>query len=368
MPFPRARRGAGLSRSRAVNAFLLLTDVPARAGRLAREIAHLGPSLVVDLLDPDRAEVLPEPAAVRVVVADVAFRGSAPVAGIRRHLDRLGARRPPLVCLLHEDTPRARTQALALGAAHLLPADKAPALLAEAFRPSPCHDRSAMAPEEAVARAGAVVTRILDLGRAGTVVPETVSEGAALIEGALRRTDLRAWLDVVRRFDDTTHQHCLLVAGLAAGFGLRLGVRPRDLRRLTEAALLHDIGKSLVPHEVLSKPGRLDGGELTSMRAHPVLGYEMLRGQGYSGEMLAVARSHHEMLDGTGYPDRLRGAEVPDLVRLVTVCDIYAALVERRPYKAPMAGGEAYAVLRDMGAKLDQDLVRAFAPVAGAVA
>lgn len=324
--------------------------------------------MVVDVLDPEQSEVLPDPAAVRVVVADVAFRGSAPVAGIKRHLDRLGARRPPLVCLLHEDTPRARTQALALGATHLLPADKASALLAEVFPPSTPLDASDIAPAEAVARAGAVLTRILDLGRAGTVLPETVSEGAALIEGALRRTDLRAWLNVVRRFDDTTHQHCLLVAGLAAGFGLRLGLNTGDLRRLTEAALLHDIGKSLVPHEILSKPGRLDGAELVAMRAHPVLGYEMLRGQGYSGEMLAVARSHHEMLDGSGYPDGLRGVEVSDLVRLVTVCDIFAALIERRPYKATMPACEAYAVLLNMGAKLDQDLVRAFASVASVAA
>ncbi|MGW5837884.1 HD-GYP domain-containing protein [Methylorubrum extorquens] len=349
-----------------MNAFLLLTDTPARAGRLAREIAALGPSLIVDLLDPDPSEVLPDPAAVRAVIADVVFRGSTAVAGIKRHLDRVSGRRPPLVCLLHEDTPRARSQVLALGATHLLPADKAPALLAEVFLPLNGGE-AAMAPAAAVARADEVLTRILALSREGIVLPEAVSEGAALIEGALRRTELRTWLDVVRRYDDTTHQHCLLVAGLAAGFGIRLGVRPEDLRRLTEAALLHDIGKSLVPHEVLSKPSRLDAAELASMRAHPVLGYEMLRGQGFSGEMLAVARSHHEMLDGSGYPDGLRGAEVPDLVRLVTVCDIFAALVERRPYKAPMAGSEANAILQGMGEKLDQDLVRAFAPVAGSV-
>ena len=139
-----------------VNAFLLLTDTPARAGRLAREIAALGPSLVVDLLDPNQSEVLLDPAAVRAVIADVVFRGSTAVAGIKRHLDRLGGRRPPLVCLLHEDTPRARTQALALGAMHLLPANKAPALLAEAFRPLG-NDAAASAPAAAVTNTGFTV-------------------------------------------------------------------------------------------------------------------------------------------------------------------------------------------------------------------
>ncbi len=80
-------------------------------------------------------------------------------------------------------------------------------------------------------------------------------------------------------------------------------------------------------------------------------------------DLLSVVRSHHEMLDGSGYPDRLRGGEIPDLVRLVTICDIHAALIERRPYKAPMDAGKAYAILESMAGRLDADLVRAFQPV-----
>lgn len=93
----------------------------------------------------------------------------------------------------------------------------------------------------------------------------------------------------------------------------------------------------------------------------------MLRGQGFSALMLAVVRSHHELLDGSGYPDGLWGGAIPDLVRLITVCDIFGALIERRPYRAPMSGGEAYAILEGMGEKLDRDLVRAFQPVADLV-
>ena len=84
--------------------------------------------------------------------------------------------------------------------------------------------------------------------------------------------------------------------------------------------------------------------------------------------MLAVVRSHHEMLDGSGYPDGLTGWEIPDLVRLVTVCDIYGALIERRPYRAPMPAGKAYGILVSMAGRLDADLVRAFRPVADAFA
>jgi HD-GYP domain-containing protein (c-di-GMP phosphodiesterase class II) len=79
---------------------------------------------------------------------------------------------------------------------------------------------------------------------------------------------------------------------------------------------------------------------------------------------LAVVRSHHEYLDGSGYPDGLRAAEIPDLVRLITICDIYAALMEARPYKHPKSAREAFAILERMGTKLDGDLVRAFGRVA----
>lgn len=323
-----------------VGAFLLLTDTPDRAARLARDLAAVGPSLVLDVLDPDQADRTPDPATVRAVVSDISFRGPAPVAGLKRHLDRLGRERPPYVCLLHEDTSRARTQALALGATHVVPAARASSLIGAEFSAKP--DAADRAP-----------------------VAEAVS--AELIEGALRQADVRAWLDVVWRFDDATHQHCLLVAGLAAGFGRQIGLGRHDCRRLTEAALLHDIGKSRIPHSILNKPGRLDAEEMAVMRTHPVIGYEMLRSGGYPADMLAVVRSHHEMLDGSGYPDGLRDRELPDLVRLVTVCDIFGALVERRPYKPPMGGDQACDILRGMGDKLDRDLVRAFGPVAEAV-
>ncbi|SFN03950.1 HD-GYP domain-containing protein [Methylobacterium pseudosasicola] len=83
--------------------------------------------------------------------------------------------------------------------------------------------------------------------------------------------------------------------------------------------------------------------------------------------MLAAVRSHHEMIDGTGYPDGLRGWEVPDFVRLVTVCDVYGALIERRPYRASMCGQKAYGILQSMAGQLDDDLIRALKPVAVAV-
>ena len=351
-----------------VHTFLLLTDTPLRGERLARSLGALGPSLVVDLLDPGQAGLQPDPASLRAVISDVMFNRSAPLAGLKRHLDRLGPNRPPYLCLLHEDTPRARVQAQALGAVHTLRAEHASNGLAGVLSPLLVGAEERPVPVmEDVARAGAALTRIFDLGRSGgAITPEVVAAGARLIEGALRRSDVRAWLDVVWRFDDATHQHCLLVAGLAAGFAQHLGLRHVDCQHLTRAALLHDVGKSRLPLAILNKPMGLSDEEATTVRTHTVLGHEMLRHQGYPEVMLAVVRSHHEYLDGSGYPDGLRADAIPDLVRLVTICDIFGALIERRPYKRPMAGEEAYAILTGMGGKLDQALVRAFRPVAAA--
>jgi putative nucleotidyltransferase with HDIG domain len=347
---------------------LLLTDAPARGRRLARGLDALGDALVVDVLDPDADSAALPGGDVAAVVGDVSLAQSRQVAELRRRLDRFGPRRPPFLCLLHEDTPRARAQADALGATRILRAGLAARMLAGTLRGMALGGGAAPTSlAGSVAGADAVLSRILELGRSGdAVTPDLIAAGADLVEQAVRRSDVRSWLDVVRRFDDATHQHCLIVAGLAAGFARHLRLGRADSQILTQAALLHDVGKSRIPLDILNKPARLDPREMAVMRGHPVLGHEMLTGQAYPEALLAVVRSHHEALDGTGYPDGLRGDRIPDLVRLVTVCDVFGALVERRPYKRSSSGEQAYAVLQDMGGKLDRDLVRAFQPLAEA--
>ena len=98
------------------------------------------------------------------------------------------------------------------------------------------------------------------------------------------------------------------------------------------------------------------------MQGHAKLGYDALRGvPGISAEVLDAVRHHHEFLDGTGYPDRLQGAEISDLVRVLTIADIFAALIEVRAYRPPMERGKAYSILLEMaGTKLEKALVVAF--------
>jgi putative nucleotidyltransferase with HDIG domain len=357
-----------------VRSVVLLTNSPTRGQKLNDLSFGRWQIIVVDVLDPDLALTSIDPNSVAALISDVPLTNSVEVASVRRYLKQFGAGDRPYLCILHEESPRAHAQAHALGASRVIsardPFERIAALLAEVVpvpKPTPT---PAIEPAVATAAAAAAtsLTRLFDLGRAGQAPnPALLTEGATLVLGALDQADIRGWLDVVWRFDDATHQHCLLVAGLAAGFGRQLGLKLADCRALTEAALLHDLGKAQIPHAILNKPGRLDAAEQAVMRTHPALGHAMLRKQGgFPDIMLAVVRSHHEALDGSGYPDGLEGPDIPDLVRLVTVCDIFGALIEHRPYKAPLDPGEAYRILAGMAGKVDMDLVRAFGPLATA--
>jgi putative nucleotidyltransferase with HDIG domain len=202
--------------------------------------------------------------------------------------------------------------------------------------------------------------------RNGKSINLTDAENATseIVDG-ITQNGLGAWLDDVRRYHEGTFQHCLLVTGVAVGFALDLRFTSADVKRLGMAATLHDIGKARVPLSILDKPGRLEPLEDEIMKRHPVLGYELLKDlAGISPEVLDGVRHHHEYLDGSGYPDALTAPKISDLVRLLTISDIFAALVERRPYKPAMSRQDAYKVLCGMDGKLEGSLVKAFRKVA----
>ncbi len=185
------------------------------------------------------------------------------------------------------------------------------------------------------------------------------------IINSIAQNGLSAWLDDVRHYHEGTFQHCLLVTGVAVGFALELGFANPDVQRLGLAATLHDIGKSHIPLSILDKPGRLDPGEEEIMRRHPVIGYELLKDiSDVSPEILDGVRHHHEYLDGSGYPDALMAPEISDLVRLLTISDIFAALIESRSYRPAMPRQNAYKILCGMDGKLERSLVKAFRNVA----
>ena len=140
-------------------------------------------------------------------------------------------------------------------------------------------------------------------------------------------------LNKFREFDNNTYIHSVNVAILATLIGLQMGFTGQTLRELTLGAMLHDIGKSAIPLEILNKPSNLTDVELEIIKNHPVLGEEILRRTSLSSEVLAIIRHHHERWNGKGYPDGVRKRAISLNTQIVTVADVFDALVGDRPYR-----------------------------------
>ncbi|WP_428505958.1 HD-GYP domain-containing protein [Roseateles sp.] len=135
--------------------------------------------------------------------------------------------------------------------------------------------------------------------------------------------------------DDYTYMHSVAVCALMVSLSRQLGLDDAQTREAGMAGLLHDIGKMMMPLNVLNKPGQLTEAEFDIMRSHPMRGYMMLKEGGAVPESaLDVCLHHHEKMDGSGYPQGLKGEEISLLARMGAVCDVYDAITSTRPYKA----------------------------------
>lgn len=309
---------------------------------------------------------------IAAVITDVGFNRPADINRLRHLLSQPRALAAPIFAILRNDSRLEKVQASAVGATSLLPADT-PAddildRLMNIFQTKNSASESVVSPavKQDVDRASFQFVNMFGaIARNQLVRKIDVDNAAQSVMSAVTENGIRPWLEVVWTYDDATYQHCLLVTGLAAAFAADLGFSNNDQQLVIRSALLHDIGKAKIPLAILNKPAALTDDELVVMRTHAEIGHRILSQQGgYEPDVLAAVRSHHEMLDGSGYPDGLTGAQISDLVRIVTICDIYTALIEHRPYRAPMEPGQAFQILEAMDGKIEQALVQAFARVA----
>jgi putative two-component system response regulator len=159
--------------------------------------------------------------------------------------------------------------------------------------------------------------------------------------------------------------HCHRIANHAGAIGRALGLDARDLQVLHRGGFLHDIGMLAISPKVLLKPGRLDPDEFALVRSHTVIGDDLCRNLRSLQPVRPIVRHHHERLDGSGYPDGLRGDEVPLLAQIVGVVDTYDAITSRRPYQPALSSDEAVAVLRQEAARgwRQPAIVEAFAEI-----
>ncbi|MDQ6828809.1 MAG: tetratricopeptide repeat protein [Gemmatimonadota bacterium] len=154
---------------------------------------------------------------------------------------------------------------------------------------------------------------------------------------------VRGWGRSIESTDSYTFGHSERVANYAFILGTAMGLDDIELTTLRMGAYLHDLGKIRVPHEILSKPGRLTPDEFDLMKMHPVYGLELLAAVEFPWNLKPIVRSHHEHYDGGGYPDRLRGDEIPTTAHLICAVDVYDALTTTRSYRGAMTHDEAIA-------------------------
>ncbi len=160
--------------------------------------------------------------------------------------------------------------------------------------------------------------------------------------------------------DPYTRGHSQRVADLSVATGQRLRLPDRTLKHLLYGGVLHDIGKIGIPERILGKQAVLTEDEMRIMREHPVIGAAIVSPVGFLAPSLPCVRSHHERWDGTGYPDRIAGVEIPLVARVVNVADTWDACTSDRPYQEAMSFDEARAVLERLsGSQCDPDVVRA---------
>jgi len=163
--------------------------------------------------------------------------------------------------------------------------------------------------------------------------------------------------------DAYTQGHVKRVANLAQALGFKMGLSTKQLRALKLGGILHDIGKIHIPDAILNKPGPLTPEERKIMEAHAESGYKIVFPLKKSlGEAVDVIWSHHEMLDGSGYPAGLKKDDIPIVARIMAVVDIYDALVSDRPHRGGMSREDALEIIKGMTAqgKLDPEVVQNF--------
>lgn len=159
-----------------------------------------------------------------------------------------------------------------------------------------------------------------------------------------------------------THGHSERVGQYALLLARRLGLSVEECEILRKGSLLHDIGKISVPDEILNKQGSLTAEEYNIVKLHPTSGAHIIEPLRSLRNVIPLIRWHHERCDGRGYPDQLRKSEIPTIVRILSVADVYDSLASKRPYRSAMAPDECFAVLRAEARQggLDPDLVEVF--------
>jgi HD-GYP domain-containing protein (c-di-GMP phosphodiesterase class II) len=186
--------------------------------------------------------------------------------------------------------------------------------------------------------------------------------GVLKAAGGRHRTDgIRALVAQLRRTRPSTYQHCVRAARVSRHIGLALGFDDVRLKQVSSTAMMHDIGKILVPEYILSRPRKPTRFERFVLNLHPNFGALLATYFNLSAEMRIRTQHHHERWDGRGYPHRLGGEDIPLMARIVQVADSFDAMMDKRGYNSPRTPEDAATELRrESGKQFDPLVIEAF--------
>ncbi|WP_133500652.1 HD-GYP domain-containing protein [Cognatilysobacter terrigena] len=216
---------------------------------------------------------------------------------------------------------------------------------------------------EALEVTASTVSGLVDQAQAGQSIEPEVAHAAArpVVASVLRNADAMFWLNALRRRDGYAYSHALNGAMFAAAFGRHLGLPEDYLIELATGAMLMDIGKTQVPAPLLDRDGPLDAMSMARVRRHVELGAQMLQADRFSRTVIEMVNGHHERADGSGYPARRSGAEIPLHARIAAIVDSFDAMTSDRPHAAAMPRHVALQELyRDRVTRYYPELVEQF--------
>jgi len=194
------------------------------------------------------------------------------------------------------------------------------------------------------------------------IVYTDVRDACSPLVEAVNSDDYKGILNGVKHHDNYTYAHSMRVAIFLSLFGRTIGLTTEEQRTLAIGGLLHDVGKMYIPHLVLNKPGRLSDDEFALMKGHVDASIDILQAGGAIPQaIITIAAQHHEKLDGSGYPQGLKGTQLNRLARMASIVDIFGALTDRRVYKPSMSPELALSIMADeMSGQLDMGLLSTF--------
>ena len=176
-----------------------------------------------------------------------------------------------------------------------------------------------------------------------------------------RHPDAFRSLARLKTADEYTYMHSVAVCALMVSLGREIGMNEVECREAGLAGMLHDLGKALMPQEILNKPGKLTPEEFDIIKTHPRRGYELLAGaKNIAAGVLDVCLHHHERIDGTGYPDKLPSDKITQFARMGAICDVYDAVTSNRPYKAGWDPAHSLTQMASWQGHFDRDMFKSF--------